>query len=133
LRSATTGGVDVVDTGLHVDRDIKDIVLRFALSGTMVSGQMTTAGNLGPLCYAVAFSKNPAYWTFGSRRVAAALPDSLGRFELRNLPAGDYWLAAYNGAEPPSWTDAGFLGSIPRQSSLVVNYGAKLSHDLQCR
>ena len=46
--------------------------------------------------YAVeAFSTNPLMWYPRSRHVALARPtDARGRYVIRGLPPGDYWLAA---------------------------------------
>jgi hypothetical protein len=49
---------------------------------------------------AVIFSEDSAFWTAASRRIATARPDQSGRFEMRNLPAGRYLIAAIDELHP---------------------------------
>ena len=55
----------------------------------------------------VVFSDDPQYWSLPfTRWVNGARPDQDGRFRIRNLPAGDYQIAAVD------YIEAG-AGAIP--------------------
>jgi hypothetical protein len=57
----------------------------------------------------LAFSTNAAFWRPESRHIMTARPDQTGRFQLRGLPAGEYYLAAIDPAEPGEWFEPSFL------------------------
>ena len=57
----------------------------------------------------LAFSTEPAFWHPQSRHVATARPDQTGRFRIRGLPAGDYYLTAVDPAEQGEWYAPSYL------------------------
>ena len=112
LKAATVGGQDVTDVDFEVDPDRppSDLVVTVTtltqrLTGTFVdeSGQAPAGLNL------VAFPTERRFWLPHSRRVRVATRATDGTFEIPDLPAGDYHLAAFAGAEPDEMSDARFL------------------------
>ena len=57
----------------------------------------------------IVFSASREYWMANSRRIQAARPGTDGRFSLKNLPPGDYRLAAVSDVEPNEWFTPAFL------------------------
>jgi hypothetical protein len=115
LKSATLGGRDVTDVEFDVepDRTVSDLVVTVTsltqrLTGTFVdaSGRVPTSVGL------VAFPVDRRFWLPGSRRVRMASRATDGSFEIPDLPAGDYYLAAFTGGEPDELGDSGFLDPL---------------------
>jgi hypothetical protein len=80
----------------------------------------------------IAASADPRFWTPGSRRIGMARPGPNGQYVLRNLPPGDYLLAAIADLEPGGQYDPEFLKTLPGASVRVsLSEGAKLVQDLR--
>jgi hypothetical protein len=54
-----------------------------------------------PASVVLAFATEPRLWRPRSRYIRLTQPDTAGRYRIRGLPAGDYYLAA--GAAPFEW------------------------------
>jgi protocatechuate 3,4-dioxygenase beta subunit len=112
LKSAVVDGRDALDEPLDVRsaQRISGVSLVFTdrlseISGTVADEQGTPLTELTML----AFSTNAAFWRPESRHIMTARPDQTGRFQLRGLPAGEYYLAAIDPAEPGEWFEPSFL------------------------
>jgi hypothetical protein len=57
----------------------------------------------------VAFPADPSLWLPQARHIITARPDQNGRFQIRGLPEGDYFLATVDPAEQGEWFDPIFL------------------------
>jgi hypothetical protein len=111
LRSAVTGGRDFLDEPLEVDGAplTGRLLVTFTDRRTSLGGTLENlAGRPAPEYTVVAF---PADRALGSspRRVATSRPDTMGRFSLTDLPAGDYLLAVVAGDPPGSSGRAALL------------------------
>ena len=128
--SVVAGARDVLDFGLHVQASggVPPLTLTYSAKGTRLDGQMviqsSRPGVENVSCYAVLFARDPAFWVPFSRRVNAVVPDALGQFSIRGVPAGDYFLAAFQGDEPDNWSDPRFLGGLRRDVQVTVLAGA---------
>jgi hypothetical protein len=82
--------------------------------------------------FVVVFSKDLSYWKPGSRRIAMARPTSTGAFSVRNLPAGDYLIAALTDVEDGEWFDPTFLAQlVPAAKALTIRAGEVTKTDLR--
>ena len=63
-----------------------------------------------------------------------ARPDQTGKFTIRGLPAGEYYLVTVDPAEPGEWFDSGYLEDH-RQGSVrvIVNDGETKTQDFKIR
>ena len=68
----------------------------------------------------VVFSGDPRYRLAPSRRTHHVRPDINGRFIVRNLPAGEYLLAAVTDIEPGQWNDRAFLNELAAASPIKI-------------
>src|SRR5205814_3928620 len=102
LRSAVVDARDVLDGGLRIGSSgVGGLVLTLSDRHTAIAGTLSgTGGQPAPAYYMVAFSTDRAMWRAPSRRVASTRPATDGAFELRDLPAGSYYLAALTDMEP---------------------------------
>jgi hypothetical protein len=112
LRSVMVGGRDVLDGGLDVaaDREPDTAVITFTDRRTELSGTLQTqAGTPAPEYYVMVMPADRAYWQPRSRRLVMTRPGLDGRFVIRDLPAGNYLLAALIDFDPDEWQAPEFL------------------------
>ena len=77
---------------------------------TQISGTVTTQQGAAVTDYTVlAFPVDETLWRPQSRHIMTARPDQNGKFQLRGLPPGDYYVAAIDPVTPGEWFDPGFL------------------------
>jgi hypothetical protein len=67
----------------------------------------------------IAFSTDTEKWTEDSRFVQSARPDQEGKYRVRALPAGEYFVVAVNYVEEGMWNDPEFLDSVRRYAQKV--------------
>lgn len=126
LESVAVGGRDTLDLPIEITggRNVTDAVLRFTdrpseISGTLRDGKDQPAEDYTVLL----FPADEAYWAPLSRRIRATRAFPEGRFRFRDLPAGDYRLAAFVDVEPGAWQDPAFLEQLA-PSSVRMSLGA---------
>jgi hypothetical protein len=115
LRSATVGGQETLDSGLQVrpNQPIADAVLTFSDRETTVTGAIQDAGGRPASEYfIIVYAADRAFWAPPSRRVSMTRPGSDGRFTVRNLPPGDYLIAAVTDVTQGEWMDPSFLEQL---------------------
>ena len=57
----------------------------------------------------LAFPTDSLLWRPQARQIATARPDQTGKFQIRGLPPGDYYLATVDPAEQGEWFEPAFL------------------------
>jgi uncharacterized protein (DUF2141 family) len=123
LRSAMANGVDVSDIAFEVDgsRNIEDVVITLTDRPAEISGRLQNAdGNPAPDYVLVVFSADPRFHVARTRRTQQIRPDIDGRFIVRNLPAGDYFISAVTDIEPNQWNDPAFLATLAASSPIRI-------------
>ena len=108
-------GVDVLDAPVVVRGSVAvpEVVITLTDSRSEVSGVLQ-----GPDGRALAddtiivFAADPQFWTPRSRRAQATRPATDGSFSVRDLPAGEYVIAAVADVEPGQWRDPQFLAEL---------------------
>jgi hypothetical protein len=133
LMSAVFNGRDALDTPLELRQSVSDALLTFSDRPAELSGSLQDpAGRPAPDYYVIVFSSDRTHWTPQSRRVRAMRPSAEGRFTVRNLPAGDYLIAAVTNIEDGEWGDPGVLQQLSTVSmKLTLAEGEKKSQDIQ--
>jgi hypothetical protein len=133
LRSVTIAGRDVLDFPLEIGGDVSGVVATFTDQHTELSGTLQSAANIpAPDYFVVVFSRDRAFWRLASRRVQAARPDTDGRFVFRDLPAGEYLLAALTDVEPSDLGDPVFLEALTSGAVPVsLSDGERKTQDLR--
>lgn len=137
LTSAISRGRDVLDVWLDVRAgvDVTDLAVAFSDRPSEVEGRLeTAAGRAAPEYFIIAFASDRSFWTPLSRRVVQVRPGSDGRYALRGLPAGEYFIAALTDVEPGEWYDPVFLSElVPAAVRIVVRDGERTMQDLRIR
>lgn len=114
LRSVVIDGRDVLDFPLDVvSADISGAVATFTDKHTELSGVLSSAANApAPEYFVVVLPTDQALWRAGSRRVKFMRPSTDGRYVVRDLPPGEYVIAAAIDVEPKDLIDTAFMGSL---------------------
>lgn len=134
LRSVVVDGRDILDEPLEVSAgDISGALVTLTDRHTELSGMLQSATNTPASDYfVVVFSRDRVYWRPGARRVQFTRPGTDGRFVFRDLPAGDYLIAALTDMEPSDLLDPSFIERlIPAAASVHLNDGETKIQNLQ--
>jgi Carboxypeptidase regulatory-like domain len=135
LKSLVVSGRDLLDAPLDLRQSVDDAVATFADAASELSGTVRDAqGNIAADAVIVAFSTDRATWFFNSRRVAGVRPDAQGRYAIRNLPPGEYRIAATADLEQMEWFDPTVLERLlPSAATITITGVEKKTHDLVIR
>ncbi len=137
LRSAVSSNRDVLDTWLNVNagENIPDLAVTFSDRVSELSGRLESIdGNPAPDYFIIAFSTDRERWTPLSRRVRQSRPATDGRFSIRGLPPGDYFVAALTDVEPGEWFDPAFLSPLVSAAvKVTVREGEQTIQDLRIK
>jgi len=115
LRSVTVDGRDVLDVPLEIGpaSDVTGAVVTFTDRHSELAGTLLAAAGVPASEYfVVVFPAERAYWRPGARRIRSARPSTEGRFAFRDLPAGDYLIAALTDVEPADLGDVFVLDQL---------------------
>jgi protocatechuate 3,4-dioxygenase beta subunit len=135
LASVTAQGREALDVPIEVrpGEDVAGLVATFSDRSTTLEGMLQNAEG-GPAAdyTVVVFAADNRFWMPFSRRIQAARPSSDGRYSFRNLPPGEYRLAAVVDPEPDQWFDPEFLRAIVAASTPVtLGEGEARTQDLR--
>jgi hypothetical protein len=135
LSSVEAQGREALDLPLEIQpgQDVTGVVATFTDRATTLGGTLQDSTGKPTADYTVVvFAEDNRYWTPMSRRIQAARPGTDGKFTFRNLPAGDYRLAAVVDPEPGQWFDPEFLRQLTAASTTVtLGEGASHTQDLR--
>jgi hypothetical protein len=120
LQSILLGGRELLDAPIELTRPSNDAVVTLSDRASALSGIVTDATG-EPLAdhFVIIFSADPAHWFPLSRRIAAIGLPGTGRYAVRNLPPGDYFLLVDDDVEPGEWFDPGYLGRAAGRAERV--------------
>ncbi len=123
VKSATLNGQDTLDAPAEIapTQGAIDAVITLTDRSTEISGAMTDASNKpAPEYFIIAFPADRSYWTPQSRRIMQTRPAHDGKFTFRNLPPGEYLIAAVTDVEQGEWFDPTFLSQLVEASVKVT-------------
>jgi hypothetical protein len=134
-RSAMLAGRDLLDVPLEVPPDsgnLGGVVLTFTDRHTELSGTIqTTAGTPATEYFIVVFTADRSLWRPGQRRLRTTRPATDGVFSIRDLPPGDYFVAALRDLDS-AWQTAAFLEPLMAASvKIAIGEGASVRQDLR--
>jgi protocatechuate 3,4-dioxygenase beta subunit len=133
-RSAMVGGVDALDLPFEVrgGSDVAGVELTFTDRTIELTGTLTdAAGKPAPEHFLIAFAADRNLWGV-PRRVTQARPSTDGRFTIRALRPGDYFLAAVTDLDPGAITDPELLeGLVASAIKITLAEGDKKVQDIR--
>jgi uncharacterized protein (DUF2141 family) len=112
LKSVMVAGQDSLDAPftLPPNQHVLDATITFTERLAQVTGTLRHAAGGAAADYTVVvFPAEPSLWVPQSRRIQGVRPAADGTYLMRNLPAGNYLLAAVDDVEPGEWFDPAFL------------------------
>ncbi len=123
ITSSVFAGVDTLDVpievkpGENVSGGLLTAIPRFAeITGLLQDSN----GKPVPGFTVIVFPLDSRHWIPSSRRVQGVRPATDGRFTFRNLPAGEYRLAAVTDVETGEWFDPAFLRTLMSGAAAVT-------------
>jgi len=134
LRSAVLGGLDALDTGLVVtDAPAGELVLTFTDRHNELSGMLQTpAGSPATDYFVAVFTTDRTLWRPEARRLVFTRPATDGRFSFKELPSGEYYLAALTDLDPADWQTPEFLNTVvPASLTFTIADGENKRQDLR--
>jgi protocatechuate 3,4-dioxygenase beta subunit len=136
LKSVTVGGRNVLDDGLEVrsQQDVNDVVLTFTDKQTSLAGRLLDAlGRPATAHFVFLFPADRRFWTpLSQRNVSPARPSSDGRYALRNLRPGDYYLVALSEYDDDQLTDPAYLEQlVPAAMRIALSEGEARTQDFK--
>ncbi len=127
LESIFDDGRDLADAALDLRpaQGLSGLELVFTDRVCELAGTLTTASGQPLTEYTVlVFSTDASLWRPQSRHISTARPDQNGRYQLRGLPPGDYFVAPIDPEEPGAWFEPSFLeGHRPNAARVALAYG----------
>lgn len=137
LKSVVDDGRDITDTPIELrsGQKLSNVVITLTDRMTEVNGTITTDQKVPITDYTVlAFSTDPTFWRPQSRHIATARPDQTGKFRIRGLPTGNYYLAMVDPAQQGEWFEAAYLDEHRVGSGQVtLGEGDTKTYDLKVR
>jgi hypothetical protein len=127
LGSAIINGVDALDVPFTVapNSNIADLIITFTDRMAQLTGALRN-GDGGPATdYSIVlFPTSTSLWLPRTRRIQTVRPSADGAFAFRNVPAGEYYLAAPEDVEPGATFDPAFLQQlVPSSIRLAIADG----------
>jgi uncharacterized protein (DUF2141 family) len=134
LRSSLVNGQDSLDVPFVVapGQHVSDAAITFVDRLAQLSGAIQSAAGAAVNTFTVIlFPADQALWLPQSRRIQALRPSADGAFTFRNLPAGDYMLAAIDDVEFGEWFDPSFLQRLlPTAMKIAIAEGEQKVQDI---
>jgi hypothetical protein len=123
LRSVVIGGKDVLDSETELEQNITGAVVTLSNRHTTLRGTMLgVAGAPTTSYHIVVYPADQTLWHATSRRIVTTRPATDGTFSFRDLPPGEYRLAALSDLDPATWRTSTSLESLAA-ASLNVTIG----------
>jgi hypothetical protein len=112
LKSVTINGREWIDTpiDLRSGQRLADVTLVFTNKLSQITGTVTSDQGLAVTDYTVlAFPTDDRLWRPQSRHIMTARPDQNGKYQIRGLPPGEYYMAMVDPAVQGEWFEPAFL------------------------
>jgi Carboxypeptidase regulatory-like domain len=126
---------DTLDTPIDLEPGdvVTDWTITLGDAPSVFSGQLQDASGRGASDYVIiVFARDKARWTPQSRWIAATRPGTDGRFEVKGLPPGDYFVSAVTDVEAGQWFVPAFLETIaPAAAPVTLAAGQRTVQDFR--
>lgn len=131
-RSAASGGRDLLDVPLDLSPGATpEVVFTLTDRRPSLTGAVADAdGRPVTDATVVAFSADRAHWRRESRRVRTARPATDGRYEIADIPPGEYFVAAVQEMRSDAWHQPAFLARLATEAVRIsVAEGEQKTHN----
>ena len=112
-----------------------DVVIALTDKVTQLEGTASNARNAPASEYTIlVFPSDSALWHPQSRQIQTTRPDKTGKFRIRGLPPGDYFIAAIDPAESGEWFDPAYLEAHKTGATrFTLGEGQTLTQDVRIK
>ena len=135
LKSVTIDGRDVTDTPLQLrsSESLSGVSIVFTDKLTEIDGAVTDDRGVPlPDLTVLAFTTDTSLWRPQSRQIMTARPDQTGKFRIRGLPPGDYYVTTVDPAQQGEWFEPAYLDDHRAGAARVtLQDGDTKSHDFK--
>jgi hypothetical protein len=110
-----------------------ETILTLTDRGTELSGHLLDqAGRPAPSHYVIVLAADRSMWLRGSRRQVSVRPASDGQYSVRNLPPGEYLIAAVTDMDIADLSDTAFLEMlVPAAMKVTLREGEHKVQELR--
>lgn len=136
LASAVFGGQDILDIPLEMTGapGPADGLVTLTTKTTELTGTIQdAAGQPASAVTVIVFPSDERFWAPESRRIQGVRPATDGRYQVRNLPPGDYRLVVVSDVEPGRWFDPAFLRQLGGFASVTLGNGGRVVQDFRVK
>ena len=123
LKSVSAGDRDVTDTPFQMrsGESLTNLTVVFTDKQSEINGTLTTDnGTPVPEYTVLAFPADSSLWRAQSRQIMTARPDQTGKYRIRGLPPGDYYLATVDPSQQGEWFEPTYLDEHRAGAARVV-------------
>jgi hypothetical protein len=133
MKSATIDGQDTLDAFYTLRTSTDGAVVTLTDTPAELTGSVQdSSGRPTPEYQVVVFAADKQFWTPQSRRIQSVRPTSAGKYTIRNLPPGEYFLAAVVDIESGEQFDPAFLQQLSGAAfRITLSDGEKKSQDIR--
>jgi hypothetical protein len=120
LKSIVVNGRDLLDAPIELRQSADDAVVTLSDRASDVTGAvMDRRGVVLPGQTVILFAADRRSWFFHSRRIAAGRTNAQGRYQIRNLPPGEYYAVATADLDEGEWVDPVVLDQLARGATPI--------------
>jgi carboxypeptidase family protein len=124
LKSIVVSGRELLDSEIEFRDGAENATVTLSDHASEVTGVVTSPRAQELSDYkVVVFGATKASWFFNSRRIAAATPDAAGRYSIRNLPPGEYFVVLTDDVGYNEWFDPAWLSDAARAATRLTIVG----------
>ena len=112
LQSVSINSRDVTDAPLNVrtGETIANVQVVFTDKQSEINGTITdTGGNALADFTVLAFTTDSTLWRPQARQIMTTRPDQTGKYRIRGLPPGEYYVATVDPTEQGEWFEPAYL------------------------
>jgi hypothetical protein len=123
LKAIRLNGSDITDTGIDIrpTEPVSGLEVVLTSRSTEIAGAVQAGSEPASDYTVVVFSDDPQKWTVPmSRHIASARPNQDGRFQVKNLPAGDYYAIALEYIAQGDWNDPEVLERLRTRATRIT-------------
>jgi hypothetical protein len=136
LKSVSVNGTDVTDTGVDIkpNEPVTGMEIVLSQKSTEINGSVTGSDSRPASDYTlVLFSEDEEKWSVPmTRHVTGVRPNQDGRFQVKNMPAGNYYAIAVDYIASGDWNDPEVLQRLKSKASRFrLDEGAVKTLDLK--
>lgn len=136
LKSVNVNGTDVTDTGIDIkpNEPVSGMEIVLSQKSTEINGSVTGSDSRPATDYTlVLFSEDEEKWSAPmTRHVTGVRPHQDGRFQVKNMPAGNYYAIAVDYIASGDWNDPEVLQRLKAKASRFrLDEGAVKTLDLK--